>query len=158
MISSKFIFMDHTLGQLWIWTVAFMKTKHLLSATDIRRLYTIQHTGKPLHDNINAHLVVNNTDNVRTVSRNINARSCNHCWNGKALSITYCNSVTAVLYCPLWPVWLYHTFQFMSQTVWFSGQLLLNIKCVFLLQLLSGILLILRRIERDIIIDVHICT
>jgi hypothetical protein len=52
---------------------------------------------------------------------NIEACSCNHCCRGNTISITYsqCVSValvirhakrSAVLYCHLWPVWLYHIF------------------------------------------------
>jgi hypothetical protein len=60
--------------------------------------------------------------------RDIQARSRNHCFRGKAISITYpecvfvalvCNvcstqSACAILYCHLWPVWLYHIFSTLS--------------------------------------------
>jgi hypothetical protein len=52
-----------------------------------------------------------------------------------------------ILHCPLWPVWLYHTFPHLvkapKKNVW-------NIKCVFWLfvQLLSEIFLLLRRIQQ----------
>jgi hypothetical protein len=55
------------------------------------------------------------------VERNIEERPRNHSCRGKAISITYCEGVfvalviqhvkrCAVLYCHLWPVWLYHIF------------------------------------------------
>jgi len=56
------------------------------------------------------------------VQRNIETRSRNHFCHGKAISIKYSQFVSvfllqssrvqiacAVLYCHLWPVWLYHT-------------------------------------------------
>jgi hypothetical protein len=66
-------------------------------------------------------------------------------------------SACAVLYCHLWPVWLYHIFLHYLINGTIFRKMLLNIKCVFLfpLQLLSEIFLILRRIQRDVIINVH---
>jgi len=72
----------------------------------------------------------------------------------------------AVLYCHLWPVMttilfqpisLYHNFLHYLRNGTIFGNKLLNIKCVFLfsVQLLSEIFLILRRIQRDIIINLH---
>jgi hypothetical protein len=63
----------------------------------------------------------------------------------------------AVLYCHLWPVWLYQIFPHYLINGTTFGKKLLNIKCVFrfYLQILSEIFLILRRIQRDIIINVH---
>ena len=63
----------------------------------------------------------------------------------------------AKLYCHLWPVWLNHIFPhyLMNRTIFRKD--LLYIKCVFWfsLQLLSETFLILRRIQRDIIISVQ---
>jgi hypothetical protein len=62
-----------------------------------------------------------------------------------------------VLYCHLWPGWFYHIFpQYLINGTIF-GKKLLNIKCVFwfYLQLLSETFLILRRIQLDIIVNVH---
>jgi hypothetical protein len=62
-------------------------------------------------------------------------------------------SACAVLYCHLWPVWLYHIFIHYLINSTILGKKLLNIKCVFrfYLQILSETFLILRRIQRDII-------
>ena len=64
----------------------------------------------------------------------------------------------AVLYCHLWPVPLYNIWphHLIDGTI-FRKKTLLNIKHVFWfsLQLLSETFLILRRIQRDIIINVH---
>jgi hypothetical protein len=59
-------------------------------------------------------------------------------------------------YCHLWPVWLCHIFPHYLINGTSFGKLL-SIKCVFLfsVQLLSETFLILRRIQRDIIINVH---
>jgi hypothetical protein len=66
-------------------------------------------------------------------------------------------SACAVLYCHLWSVWLYHVFPHYLKNSTIFGKKLLNIKCVFLysLQLLSETFLSLKRIQRDIIINVH---
>jgi hypothetical protein len=62
-----------------------------------------------------------------------------------------------VLYCHLWHVRLYHVFPHYLINGMMFGKKLLNIKCVFWfsLQRLSETFLILRRIERDIIINVR---
>jgi hypothetical protein len=73
---------------------------------------------------------------------NIEARLCNHCCRGRAISITYCEYVfvalviqhakpCAVLYCHLWPAWLYHVFlhYLINDTIF--GRNLSNIKYVF---------------------------
>jgi len=54
-----------------------------------------------------------------------------------------------VLYCHMWPVWLYFP-QYPITTI-FRKKKLLNVKCVFCfsLQLLSETFLILRRIQQD---------
>jgi hypothetical protein len=66
-------------------------------------------------------------------------------------------SACAVLYCHLWSVWLYHIFPHYLINGTILGKKLLNIKCVFWfsVQLWSETFLILRRIQRDIIINVH---
>jgi hypothetical protein len=66
-------------------------------------------------------------------------------------------SACAVLYCHLWPVWLYNIFPHYLINGTIFGKMLLNIKCVFwfYLQLLSETFVIVRRIQRDIIINVH---
>jgi hypothetical protein len=66
-------------------------------------------------------------------------------------------SACAVLYCHLWPVWLYHIFPHYLINGTIFGEKILNIKCVFWfsVQLLSEIFLMIRRIQWDIIINVH---
>jgi hypothetical protein len=66
-------------------------------------------------------------------------------------------SACAVLYCHLWPVRLYHIFPHYLINGTIFGKKLLNIKCVFWfsVQLLSETFLILRRIQQDIIINIH---
>ena len=62
-------------------------------------------------------------------------------------------------YCHIWPVLLYNIFQhYLTNSMIFRGKKLLNIKCVFslCLQLLSEKFLILKRNERDIIINVYL--
>ena len=61
----------------------------------------------------------------------------------------------SALYCHVWPVWLYHIFYALAHKRHdFRKKKLLNIKYV-LLQLLSETFHILRRIQRDIIMNVH---
>jgi hypothetical protein len=80
---------------------------------------------------------------------------CLYSW----LSYPACKShlLCAVLYCNLWPVWLYHISPHYLINGTTFGNDLLNIKCVFwfFVQLLSEIFLILRRIQRYIIINIH---
>jgi hypothetical protein len=66
-------------------------------------------------------------------------------------------SACAVLYCYKWALRLYHIFPHYLINGAIFGKKLLNIKCVFwfCLQILSQTFLILRRIQRDIIINVH---
>jgi hypothetical protein len=62
-------------------------------------------------------------------------------------------SACAVLYCQLWPVWLYDIFpRYIINGVIF-GKHLVKIKCVFglYLQLLPETFLILKIIQRDVI-------
>ena len=91
----------------------------------------------------------------------------NHYCGGKAVSITYSECVfaplgiqrathirhTAICSLPL----LYYIFPHYLINGTVSEKKLLNIKCVFRfsLQLLSETFLILRRTERDIIINIH---
>jgi hypothetical protein len=66
-------------------------------------------------------------------------------------------SACAVLYCHLRPVWLYHIFPHYLINGTILGKNLLNIKCAFWfsLHLLSAIYVILRKIVRDIIINLQ---
>jgi hypothetical protein len=66
-------------------------------------------------------------------------------------------SACAVLYCHLWSVWLYRIFPYYLINGTIFGKKSLNIKCVFWfsVQLLSETFLFLRRIQRDITINVH---
>jgi hypothetical protein len=66
-------------------------------------------------------------------------------------------SACAVLYCHLWPVWLYHIFPHYLINGTIFEKKLLNTKCVFWfsLHLLSETFLIVRRINWDITINVH---
>jgi len=53
----------------------------------------------------------------------------------------------AILYCHMWPVWVYHIFPLYLQYGTIFGEKLLNIKCVLILSTaLSVTFLILRRI------------
>jgi hypothetical protein len=60
-------------------------------------------------------------------------------------------------YCPLWPVWLYHIYSFYLINGTIFRKKLWNRKCMFWfsLRILSETFLILRRIQRDIIINIH---
>jgi hypothetical protein len=107
-------------------------------------------------------------DRQCTYKHNFNARSRNHCCRGKAISITHSEHVSVVLV-------IQHAKR-MRRIIWSSVACLvlpyfftlshkqhefrkniLNIKCVFwfFLNLLSETFLILRRIQRDIIVNVH---
>jgi hypothetical protein len=97
---------------------------------------------------------------------NIEARTCNHCCCGKAISITYseCVSVTLVIQhavrmrhiilssvaCLALPYFSHYP---INDTIF--GKTLLNIKCAFRfsLQVLPETFLILTRIQGDIIIN-----
>jgi hypothetical protein len=69
-------------------------------------------------------------------------------------------SACAVLCCHPWPVWLYRIFPHYLINGTILGKTLLNIKCVFWfsVQLLSETFLVIRRIQRDIVINVHRCS
>lgn len=58
-----------------------------------------------------------------------------------------------ILYCNLWPLWLYHICHIISYKARFSENNLLNIKCGFWppLQFLSRTFLVLKRIQWSII-------
>jgi hypothetical protein len=65
-------------------------------------------------------------------------------------------SAWTVLHCHQWRVWLYHIFPHDLTNGTIFGKKLLNIKCVLILSTyLSETFLILRRIERDVIVHVH---
>jgi hypothetical protein len=66
-------------------------------------------------------------------------------------------SACAVLYCHLWPVWLYHIFSTLSHKRHdFREKVIEHKMCVLIsLQLSPETFVILRRIWRDIIINVH---
>ena len=84
-----------------------------------------------------------NRDRLCTYKSNIEARSRNHCWGGKAVNITYseCVSVALVMqhvecmrhlfYCHLWPVWLCHISPHYVINDTIVGQNLVNTKCAF---------------------------
>jgi hypothetical protein len=112
-----------------------------------------------------------------TYKRNIEARSHNHCRHWKAINFIYSERVFvvlviqpensyALLYCRLWPAWMYYisphfsTFLHISPHYFINGKIfwnkLLNIERVFgiSVQLFSETSAILRT-ERDIVITVH---
>ena len=63
----------------------------------------------------------------------------------------------AVLYRPMWPVWLYHIFSTSHKRFDFRKKTLLNMKRAFLfsLQLLCETFLVLRRNQWDVTINVY---
>jgi hypothetical protein len=89
------------------------------------------------------------------------ARSRNDYCRGRAVSSIYSECVSvgacALLYCDLWLFRLYHTFPHCLINGKTFGNTLLNIKCVFRFSLphLSETILILRRIQRDMIKNVY---
>jgi hypothetical protein len=108
------------------------------------------------------------TRHAMYAKQNVEARSRNHCCRGKAISIIYSECVCCLSYpahtahapyyivtCGLSGCTIFFTHYLINCTIF--GKMLLNIKCVFWfsLQLLSETFLILRRIQRDIIINVH---
>jgi len=63
----------------------------------------------------------------------------------------------AMLYCNLWPIWLYNIFPLYLINLRFSEKRILMRKCVLRLslQLLFETFLILRRTERDMVNNVY---
>jgi len=90
-------------------------------------------------------------------------RSCNYCCSGKAIRVIHSECVFGALgikhdahepYCHMLGVRLYNIFpHYRIKGTIFEKKKLLNIKCVFRfsLQRLSETLLILKRMERDVI-------
>jgi hypothetical protein len=70
-----------------------------------------------------------------------------------------CMQKACAVYCHLWPLWLHHIFPHHHINGTVFRKKLLNIKCVFWfsLPLLSKIFRSLRRIQRDIVINVKTC-
>jgi hypothetical protein len=66
-------------------------------------------------------------------------------------------NASVVLYCHLWPVWLHHIFPLYLINGTIFGNKLLNTKCVlcFYLQLLSETFLTVRKIQRDVVINMR---
>ena len=66
-------------------------------------------------------------------------------------------SACAILYCHLWPVWLYHIFSTLchKDTTFEKGVIKHKICVLIFYTNLSGTFLIIRRIQRDIIITVY---
>ena len=91
------------------------------------------------------------------------ARSCNHCYCGTAIGVTYSECVFVALgtahmpYCHQWPAPLYNIFPHYLINGTIFGRKSLNTKCVFWfsVQLLSETFPIVRRTERDMIKNVH---
>jgi len=101
-------------------------------------------------------------DRQFTYKRNIDARSCNHCCGGNAMSITYCECACSLSYptckahtpyCHWWPDPLYIIFPHYLSKGTIFGKTLLNTKCVFRfhLECLYETFFILRRTERGMI-------
>jgi len=78
------------------------------------------------------------TKHEKCVQRKTEMRSCNHRYRGKAMNITYSESVSVVLinkhapYCRPWPVRLHNIFPhcLINGTI-FEKKKHLNIRCVF---------------------------
>jgi hypothetical protein len=116
---------------------------------------------------VGLHVVTLNRNKTGNICMyNIEARSCNNCFSGEAISITYSECVVCVFslsnsesnmyapYCYLWSATLYIIFKhYLTNGKIFKKKYLLDTKCVFWfsLQLLSETLLILRRNDRDMI-------
>jgi hypothetical protein len=109
----------------------------------------------------------NKTGNVRVTERNIVTRRQNHCCcvcdcecTGAGVCLRACSLTNPACNVPpyrhLRPLWLHHIFRHHLTHGTSFGIKLLNIKCVFSfsLQLLFETILILRRIQRDIVINV----
>ena len=106
---------------------------------------------------------------------NIEACLHNHHCSGRAVNVEYYELVSVflpslpskqityfstTLYCHLWPIWLYHIFPHYLIKGTIFGKMLLNIKFVFLfsLQVWCETLLILRRIQWIVVINVRKCS
>ena len=99
------------------------------------------------------------------VKRNMDARSCNHCCNGKAVShnlSVYSQTQVSSMQCActtyrhLWLVRLYDIFLRCLLKDKIFGKNVFKKTCFdFPLQLWSATFLTLRRIQRDVIINVH---
>ena len=96
----------------------------------------------------------------------VGALSRNHCCRGKTISITYSECVFValfnqhekcipVLYCHLWPVWLYRILpNYLIKRQNFRSKILEHKKCILILSTnLSEIVFILRRIKLYITIN-----
>jgi hypothetical protein len=96
-----------------------------------------------------------------TYKVNIEARSCNSCWSGKAISNTYCECAACnalAPYCHLRPAPLYSILpHYLTKGTILEKKKLLNITFVFRVspQRLTEIFFILRRNERDVIENVY---
>ena len=104
------------------------------------------------------------------VSRNTEVLSCNWFCSGKAMSITYSECVFVCVCslsylacnadapcCRLWPAPLYNIFpHFLINGTIFEKKKLLKTKCVLIFSTnLSEIFLLLRKIQRDIILHLR---
>ena len=79
------------------------------------------------------------TKQEKCLQRKTEMRSCNHCYRGKAMNITYSESVSVALiiqhapYCRLWPVRPYNIFpHYLINGTIFEKKKSLNIKCVLI--------------------------
>jgi hypothetical protein len=129
------------------------------SATDTREDTEMPNCSELYEDS--SYLYPGITIHAMYLHRNIQTRSYSDCCSGKAISITYsffypaCNAhapnyhLCPVRVCHIFPRYLINGTIFLNK--------LLNVRCVLWLslQLLSETFLILRRIQRDIIINVH---
>jgi len=79
-----------------------------------------------------------------------------NCFHGKAIRIAYYECSSFLRRILLWPVWLYHVFpRYRMKGTMFGGKEL-RTKCVFYFSTsFFETFLILRRIQRDIMIKIH---
>jgi len=74
-------------------------------------------------------------------------------------SLTYpaCKAHVQHLYCHLWPIWLYHIFpHYLTKSTNFEEKMIEEKMCVLIFSTsLTEIFLIIRKIEEDIIINLH---
>jgi hypothetical protein len=105
----------------------------------------------------------NKTRQEKYVWRNTEALSCNHCCCWKAIIVTYSDCVCSLSYpaCKAHashqePVWLYHIFPLLCHKWHNLGKRFERKMCdVIFSTTFSEILLILRRIQQDLITNVH---